>query len=214
MEIHGSNQKKADPIWIDATLDHLTVGLDQADDGALKTLSAMGYSQLDLSSRIAIAWDRSKQELAIERLSLEGADMGVVQISGLLSHVTMDLLSSNRTTATLAALGLVLNRIDLHIENAGLFEKANAAQAQRQKKSVDEIKQTYARGAIVLVSALLENGPAARALSAAILQFIARPKSFHLVALAPDGLGLADLTSINAPGALLKKLDITAAANE
>lgn len=214
LEIHGSNQKDGAPTQVDAALDHMTFSLDQANEGAFKDLSAMGYSQLDLSSRIAMAWDESKQELAIGRFSLEGADMGTVQISGLLSNVTKDLLSSNRVVATVAALGVVLNKIDLRVENAGLFEKAIAAQAERQNKSIDEIRQTYARGAMVFVPSLLENGPAAKAIGAALAKFVAHPKNFHLVVAAPEGFGLSDLTSIRAPGALLKKLDIAVAANE
>jgi len=67
LEIRESNQKDGAPIQMDAALEHFTRALDQDDGGAFKDLSDMGYSQLDLSSRLAMAWDEAKQELAIGR---------------------------------------------------------------------------------------------------------------------------------------------------
>jgi len=214
LEIRESNQKDGAPIQMDAALEHFTRALDQDDGGAFKDLSDMGYSQLDLSSRLAMAWDEAKQELAIGTISLEGADMGAVQISGLFSNITKDILSPNREVATVAALGALLKKIDVRIENAGFFERAIAAQAERQNKSADVLRQTYARAAIAFLPALLDNGPEAKAIGSAVAKFVAQPKSLHLIVVAPEGLGLSDLTSIQAPGALLKKLDIKVTANE
>jgi len=102
----------------------------------------------------------------------------------------------------------------VRIENAGFFERAIAAQAERQNKSADVLRQTYARAAIAFLPALLDNGPEAKAIGSAVAKFVAQPKSLHLIVVAPEGLGLSDLTSIQAPGALLKKLDIKVTANE
>ncbi|WOJ89459.1 hypothetical protein RZS28_16945 [Methylocapsa polymorpha] len=214
LEIRESSQKDGAPIQMDAKLEHFTRALDQDDGGAFKDLSDMGYSQLDLSSRIAMTWDEAKQELAIGTMSLEGADMGAIQISGLFSNITKDILSPNREVATVAALGALLKKIDVRIENTGFFERAIAAQAERQNKSAGALRQTYARAAIAFLPALLDNGPEAKAIGSAVAKFVVQPRSLHLVVVAPDGLGLSDLTSIQAPGALLKKLDIKAAANE
>jgi hypothetical protein len=213
-ELVGSGQQGGAPARIDVALDHLTIGLSQAEEGSFKDLSEMGYSQLDLSSRLEIAFDEAKRELAIGTLSLEGAGMGAVKISGLFSNVTKALLSQDRVVAAAAALGAILKKIDLRIENTGLFEKAILLQARNQNKSADEVRQTYITDAAVLLPALLENGPAAREIGAALAKFVAKPKSFHFVAVAPSGLGAGDLTLMQTPGALLKKLEIEASANE
>ncbi len=214
LEIRTSNETEGAPTRIEAALDHFTHRLDQGGEGALRDLAAMGYSQLDLSSRAAIAWDEAGRELSLDTIALEGADMGKLQISGLFSNVARTLFSSNPMTASIAVLDALLKKLDLRVENTGLFEKLIARQAARQHKSVDEMRQTYARAATVYLPLLLENGPAAQAIAAAVAKFVANPKSFHLVMTARDGLGLADLTSIQAPGALLKKLAIEASANE
>jgi len=213
-ELRGSHPQDGAPARVDVALDHLTFALGQAEGGSLKDLGEMGYSQLDLSSRVEIAFDETKRELAIGALSLEGAGMGKVNVSGLFTNVTKELLSPDRVIATAAAVGAILQKVDLRVENAGLFEKAIGLQAKNQNKSPDEVRQGYVTGAAVLLPALLENGPAARAIGAALAKFVAKPQSFHLVAVAPNGLGAADLTLLQTPGALLKKLEIEASANQ
>ncbi len=216
LEVRESQEKDKDSaaIKFDAALDHFTLRLDEAKNGALKDLRALGYSQLDLSSRIAIVWDEARQELAITTLAFEGADMGSVRISGLLSNVAKNLFSTNHAAAIVAALDALLKKFDVRLVNAGLFDKVIAAQAERQHKSIDEMRQTYARAAIVFLPVLLENAPAAQTIGAALIKFIANPKSLRLVAAAPDGLSLSDLTAIQTPGALLNKLSVEASANE
>ena len=56
--------------------------------------------------------------------------------------------------------------------------------------------------------------PPARVLGSALAKFIAAPKNFSLQALASEGVGVADLALVQTPGALLKKIEITAAANQ
>ncbi|WP_036257347.1 hypothetical protein [Methylocapsa aurea] len=212
--LRGSNQKDGLPTRLNVALDHFTCAIGLAEEGAFKDLAAMGYSQLDLSGRIEADFNEPKQELEIGTIALEGANMGTVQVSGLVGNVSKDLLSPNRVVSTAAALGARLRKLDLRIENNGFFEKAIAAQARSQNKSPDELRQSYAAAVALLAPIALENGPAAKAIGAAIAKFVADPKSLRLVATAPAGLGAADLTLLQTPGALLRKLEIEATANQ
>ena len=82
---------------------------------------------------------------------------------------------------------MLIKKLALHVENAGLFDKALAVQAKNEKQSVDEARQSDILKAILLLPALLGNEAPARALGAALAKFIAAPKNFSLQALAPEG---------------------------
>jgi hypothetical protein len=160
-----------------------------------------------------VIWSEASSELAIDSFSLDGADMGSLNVAAKFSNVTPDLASKDERVAAAAAHSVLIKKLDLHVENAGLFDKALAVQAKNEKQSVDEARQSDILKATVLLPALLGNEAPARALGAALAKFIAAPRNFSLQALAPEGVGIADLEFVQTPGALLKKIEVTAAAN-
>ena len=161
-----------------------------------------------------MAWDAGAEELTIKDVSISGADMGAVKVSGLVDNVTKDFFSGDATAMQAAAFGALVKKIELKIENAGLFEKAAAAQARAQNKSVEEIKRNYVSAAAIGLPAMLDNKPAAKIIGAALAKFAASPKTFHLTAVSSDGLGAADFALTKDPVSLLDALDIKATANE
>ncbi|VFU07971.1 hypothetical protein [Methylocella tundrae] len=213
--IRSAAQKDDSTSGLDVALDHLVYPLDEGGDGgALPALAAMGYSRLDLTSRLNVVWTQTSKQLAINDFSLEGAGMGALKMTALIDNVTQDLASNNEQIAAAAARNLLVKKIDIRVENAGLFDRSLAAQAKSQKKSVDEVRQSDLMAATFMFPALLGNNPSARLLGSELAKFIVEPKSFNLVALAPEGFGLADLELVKTPGALLKKMAITGSANE
>ncbi|MGA2636948.1 hypothetical protein [Methylocella sp.] len=210
--IERAAPKDAARSGLNVSLDHFTA--PAGDGGVFSTLAAMGYERLDLSSRLDVIWSEASSELAINSFSLDGADMGSLNITAQFSNVTLDLASRDERVAAAAAHSVLIKKLDLHVENAGLFDKALAVQAKNEKQSVDEARQSDILKATLLLPALLGNEAPARALGAALAKFIAAPKNFSLQALAPEGIGIADLEFVQTPGALLKKIEVTAAANQ
>jgi hypothetical protein len=210
-EIDSAAQKDPAGRGLNVAVDHFVYLLD---DGAFRSLADMGYSRLDLSSRLNMVWTEASSELAIDVFSIEGADMGSVDITASIGNVTEDLASSDERIAAMAARDLLIKKLDIHIVNGGLFEKALAAQAKSQKQSVDEARQSDMTKATLVLPALLGNQPPIRVVGSELAKFIADPKTFKLVALAPDGFGIADLELVRTPEALLKKIEITAYANQ
>ncbi len=153
------------------------------------TLAAMGYERLDLSSRLDIDWSAASRDLAINSFSVDGPDMGSLNVAAQFSNVTPDLASKDERVAAAAARGVLIRKLALHVENGGLVDKAIAVQAKNEKQSVDEARQSDVLRATLLLPALLGNEPPARALGSALAKFIAEPKNFSLQALAPDGVG-------------------------
>ena len=213
LEVVSPHRKADSPITIYASLEHL-IWRPGEFSGAPFDLTAIGFSGLDLSSRLEMAWTEASHELAIKAFSFEGVDMGTLEISGLVGNLTDDLASTNDEVATAAAQNVIAKRLDLRFQNAGLVEKALALQAKNQKKSAEGVRQADAMAASLLLPALLGNGPSAKAIGSALAKFIANPKSLHLVAVAPAGLSVADLEVMKTPTALFDKLDIEASANQ
>ncbi len=211
-EIDSAAPKDPARPRLNVSLEHFTAPIGEG--GAFSTLAAMGYERLDLSSRFNIDWSEASSELAVNSFALDGADMGSLDVAAQFSNVTSDLASRDERIAAAAARSVVIKKLDLRVENAGLFNKALAVQAKNEKQSVDEARQSDILRANLLLPALLGDGPPARALGSAIAKFIAAPKNFSLQALAPEGIGVADLELVQTPGALLKKIEITAAANQ
>lgn len=197
---------------LNVSLDHLKAPI--AEEGAFSTLAAMGYADLDLSSRLDVDWSEATSELTVNSFSLNGADMGSLNVAAQFSNVTPDLASKDEQVAAMAAHGVLIKKLDLRLENAGFIDKALAFQAKTDKQSLDEARQADVLRASLLLPALLGNEPPARALGSALAKFIAAPKNFSLQALAAAGIGVADIELVQTPGALLKKIEVTAAANE
>jgi hypothetical protein len=201
------------PTHFSTSLDHFTFDPKDAG-GELKQAIALGYDKIDLSSRLEAHFDAGKQELRLDDLSLSGIDMGAVKIACTFGNVSKDLFSSDQAQIEAAALSVLVHRIEIKVENAGLFERVIAAAAKQENESPEQVRQAYVAAAAIGIPTLLGNGPAAKAIGAAVAKFVAAPKNLHIVAVAPQGLGAADFLLIKEPGALMSKLLVEAAANE
>jgi hypothetical protein len=213
-DMTGASSGDGVPAHFAFALDHFTIDLKSLNFANVAEVTALGYGRIDLSSRLAMNFDRDKQLLGLEDVSLSGKDMGAVKFSGDFSQVSSDLFSPDQAVAEAAVLSALINRVEIRIENAGLLERIIAAAAKRQGKPVAEIRRTYVEAVSVAVPAMLENGPSAKLIGAALAKFVAAPKNFHLVARAPNGLGASDFALIRQPGALMERLEIDVAANE
>ena len=105
--------------------------------------------------------------------------------------------------------------LDLTIQNTGLFERFLAAQAKALSLKPEELRQEYVAASQFGVPAMLGNSPAARAIGAAIGQFVTKPGTLTMTARAKNaaGLGFVDFGLAHTPGAVLDKLDVNARAD-
>ena len=186
---------------------------DTSENG-LKDLAAMGYKVLDLSLLTAASWNEPGNELVVREVSLSGADMGSATLRGVLGSVSKDVFNSDSTVALVALVGATAKTLDLTIENKGLFERAMAEAAKKQKRTPDDLRREYGMAAAVAVPAILGSSPSARNLGQAIARFVAKPGRLFISAKTKDpvGLGIADVAAIGEPAAILDKLDVTATA--
>ena len=186
-----------------------------SQDG-IKEIVALGYNTVDMSWALAANWNEAAKEVALSEVSLQGADMGRLSLKGVIAGVSRDVFDPDTTTATISLLGATARSVDLTVENTGLFERVLAAEAKKQKKTVDALRREYGAAAAVAIPMILGNTEQAKTLGQAVAKFVAKPGRLRITAKAKDpaGLGVADVLSAPEPAAVLRKLDVTAVAEK
>jgi hypothetical protein len=113
-----------------------------------------------------------------------------------------------------ALAGATARSLEIALEDAGLFGRLVGREAERQKRSADDLRREYGVAAAIGVPAMLGSNPGARAVGQAVARFVARPGRLTVTATTKDpaGLGLADFLSVADPMTLLGRLDVTASA--
>ncbi|GEP03961.1 hypothetical protein [Methylobacterium oxalidis] len=181
----------------------------------LGSLTAYGYQDLDLNVVADTAWDEGRRELSVREVSISGKDMGTVRLTGTLGGIGPEIFDPDAGVSGLAMLSATAKALDLTIENTGLFERFIAAQSKVLSLKPDELRQEYVTASVLGVPVILGNSPAAKAIGAAMGQFVTKPGRLSVTAKAKDGtgLGVADFSTAGSPGAVLDKLDVDAKAN-
>jgi hypothetical protein len=181
----------------------------------LGSLAAYGYQDLDLNLVADTAWDEAKRELALREISVSGKDMGTLRLAGTLGGISPAMFDRDAAVSGLALLSATAKAVDLTIENTGLFERFISAQSKVLSLKPDELRQEYVTASVFGVPVILGNSPAAKAIGAAMGQFVTKPGRLSVSAKAKDGagLGVADFSTAASPAALLDKLDVDAKAN-
>ena len=215
-EINLSNYINGIPANISASVDHVALDLPKdSKDKDLKPLLELGVTRLDLSAKLEMSYAEPTQEIALKELSASGTDLGKLTLAGTIGNVSKDIFNTDTNIATAAALAAVVKNLDVKLENAGILDKIIAVQAKAQGKSADAFKKELIAMASFGVPALLGgDGATGKVVANALSKFIADPKRLHVSATSKSGLGAGDIGLIQNPADLLKKVDISAGANE
>ena len=181
----------------------------------LGALPDYGYADLDLNLVVDSAWDEDKREVTLREMTLSGRDIGSLRLAGTIGGMGPELFASRIPASTLLMLSATAKALDLTIQNTGLFERFLAAQAKALSLKPEELRQEYVAASQFGVPAMLGNSPAARAIGAAVGQFVTKPGRLTMTAKAKNsaGLGFADFGLARTPGAVLDKLDVDAKAD-
>ena len=202
------------PTSTTLTADHFKMDLGtllSAPD--MKDFAALGYKAIDASSKIDLAWNEATSELALKPLTIDVADMGKLTVTATIANVSKDVFAADSNVALAAGIGALAKKLDISFVNTGIVERALQSQATKAKKSPDDIRKMMIAGAGAVIPAVLGNSQGARDISAAVVKFLATPKSLHVVATSAKGLGVADVGLFSNPQGLLDELQVTATAN-
>ena len=178
-------------------------------------LPVYGYRDLDLDLVADATVDQKARNLSVKELMISGRDIGTVRVSGILGGIGPELLSGTLPAATLLMFSGSAKSLDLTVENAGLFERFLAAQAKDLSLKPEELRKEYVTASLLGIPIILGNGPAAKAIGAAMGQFVMKPGKLdvHAKAKDPAGIGFIDLGAARSPAIVLDRLDVDAKAN-
>ena len=181
----------------------------------LGSLGLYGYSDLDLTLVADTAWDEASKELKLGEVSVSGKDLGRVRINGLLGGIGPEVFNPDVAVSSFAMLSATAKAMDLTIENAGLFDRFIAAQSKVLSLKPEELKQEYVTASVFGVPAILGNSAGAKAIGAAMGQFVTKPGTLS-VSLRPKngtGIGMLEFGAAPTPAALFERLEVNAKAN-
>jgi hypothetical protein len=213
IEYDGASYLLGIPTVASFIVEHVVADLP-ANDPQMKQFIALGYPSVDISSKLALAWNEASGELALKELSLTGANMATFKLTGVFGNVTKDLFTGDLAVAQAALFAAVIKAADVRLDNQGLIDKAFTLLAQTSGKSLEQFKAENVAAASVGIPQILGDSPASKAIANAIAKFIAEPKSIEISAESSEGLGAGDLQLLSNPAALVAKLNIKATANE
>jgi hypothetical protein len=215
IEMRGSDVYQGMPTAITASMDGLSFDVSAtASDDTLRTIAGLGYSRVDVASRMDVAWRQSAQELAVNEMSVSAGGMGAWKLKGLLTNVSKDLFAPEPAVAQAAALSALMKNVDLAVTDQGLLNRMIANEAKRSNRTPDAVRSEWVTAAAVGIPAALGDAPAGRTLGSAVSKFIASPKTLHITAAAPNGIGAAELMLFSQdPAAFLKRMDVQASVD-
>ena len=201
------------PTRLTASIEHFTCDMRNVNDHN-PDVAALGYDRLDLSSKLAMHLDNDNSEFALDGLSLSGAGMGSLQISGFMDHLTKGLVSSDPIESKAALLKVLLHHFEIRVQNNGLFERLVAAEAKRTNSSPNAVRAQILDWVTGNLPELLSNSRDGDLITAALAKFITNPGNLQLSILAPQGISAADVISAADPRQLVQRIKIEVSANQ
>lgn len=188
---------------------------ETSDDETVQQLIAAGITSLDLGFNLSIDWDETTETIAVNALSLEGAELGSINLSGTLGNAVAELFSANTDAATIAGMGLTVEDVMLAVNDAGIVEIVLAQAGKEQGTDAATMRPMMAGVAEGMAMALLGGGEQASKVGAAIGTFLRGGESLTLNVTAKDenGIGLAEFMAAQEdPTVLLQQVNVDATA--
>ena len=180
------------PSQVSSHAAHLVVALPaKSTNDAVQSLLSVGLRDVDFSYDFAAYWDAPSKEIRLTRFSLEGANLGRIEASGVVGQVDDALFSMGEDALAEGLLDPTIKRVNIHIVDDGLGDLLAKAAAGGSGKGVAEIRRSSA--ALVQATLLFFLGGAASSadVGAAVGKFVNGARSLSVSALANDPAGVA-----------------------
>jgi hypothetical protein len=206
------------PTSIATSAHHIVVDVPTTaggPDDEMAQLRALGIDKLDLGFDLGLHRDAAAKTLVVDKLALNGADLGSVSLGGTLGNAIDALFTGDKDTTLAAAMGLTVKTLTLEVVDAGLANLIMQRVGEPKGMDLKTTQVTTSGMAQAIVLATMGGTPGAKTLADALGTFIAGGKSISVTATAKDpaGLSLPDFEAAEAsPAALADKLTIDAVA--
>lgn len=199
------------PSRIGLTTQNVVVTVPEDEAGQM--LRAFGVEQLDLSQDLQLHWDKDAQTIVIDTFSIDGTELGTVNLTAVIGNATPELFSADNNVALVASMGLTLKSLKLDIDDRGLSTLiiGGAAAAEGQDPAV--MRVGFAGLAQAMILGFVGTTPEAMAASEEIAAFIKSKPQVSITLTAKDEKGLALpllMAAGDNPAALAGQIDIAA----
>lgn len=205
------------PTAVRNTADNIVIDLpENSDDETLQQFLAMGLTSVDTSYVIDSAWNEAEDTIVVNEISMTGADLGKIVLTGLLTNATENLFSLNENQALAAAMGIGVRSVKLDMSDDGLADMLVQIAAAEDGSDPATIRPVFAGLAEGTIVGMLAGAADAQKVGGAVSAFIAgtaRNLSIELTSKEPAGLGIFDfMAAEDDPTILLGKVNIDATA--
>jgi hypothetical protein len=205
------------PTDISTSATNIVVDLPQdTGDETLQQLQALGVTSIDAGFKIEAAWNAEADTIDIKEISVNGADLANVVLTGTLGNATEALFGLDNDAALVASMGVVLKNLNLDVTDAGLSDIILTSIAAEQGGDAASMRPIFAGLAEGTVIGLMAGAAEAQKVGGAINAFVsgkAKSLSIDMVAKEEPGLGLVDFMAAEQdPTVLIGKVTINATA--
>jgi hypothetical protein len=192
----------------------LQIPPDMEDEG-LQMLTELGIDELDLGFALALVWNEANETIDVSRLSVEGANLASIAVSGTIAKAVADLFSDDVNLATATAMGLTVTDLEVDVEDYGGIDIFMTLAGQEQGASAAQMRPMMAGVVEGMAAGLLGGTPQATGVAQALGNFLrgGQGVTINVTANDPNGIGLPELMQAEQdPTVLLNQVTIDAQA--
>lgn len=205
------------PTDILTTASNILVDLpEDTDDEQLRQLIDLGVTSIDAGFTIDASWNEADNTIAIDDISVTGANLATVKLAGTIANATEALFGLDENAALAAAMGVAISQLKLDVTDTGLSDIILARVAAEQGSDPATMRPVFAGLAEGTVIGLLAGAAEAQKVGAALNAFVsgkAKYLTIEMTAKEPPGLGLMDfMAAEDDPTVLIGKVTIDASA--
>ena len=189
---------------------------EDSGDEQLQQLIALGVTSIDAGFTIDASWNEAENTIAVDEVSVTGADLATIKLAGTIANATEALFGIDEDQALAAAMGVAISRLTLDVTDTGLSDIILASVAAEQGSDPATMRPVFAGLAEGTIVGLLAGAAEAQKVGAAINAFVsgkAKYLTIDMTAKEPPGLGLMDfMAAEDDPTVLIGKVTIDATA--
>lgn len=130
-----------------------------------KELIALGVTTFDAGFTVDASWNEAENAIAIDEISVTGADLATIKLAGTIANATEALFGLNENAAMAAAMGVAVSNLKLDVTDAGLSDIILARAAAEQGSDAATMRPVFAGLARARLSACLPGPPKPRRLA-------------------------------------------------
>ena len=205
------------PTDVLTTASNIVVDLPaNSSDPQLQQLLALGVTSVDAGFTIDASWNEAENTIALDEVSVTGANLATVVLAGTIANATEALFAIDENEMMAAAMGVAIANLKLDVTDAGLSDIILASVAAEQGSDAATMRPVFAGLAEGTIVGLLAGAAEAQKVGGAISMFVsgkAKQLTIELTAKEAPGLGMMDFMAAESdPTVLIGKVTIDATA--